>query len=99
MSDDFYHWQDRDLILHCHLQPGAKQSSICGRHGNRLKLRIAAPATEGKANTAVIAFLAQCFGVSKSQISITAGAQSRQKTLKIIAPQRLPEELTIASPL
>lgn len=98
MTADFYYWQDDILILRCHIQPGARQSSACGSHDGRLKLRIAAPAVAGKANSAVVAFLAENFKVRKSQISITSGGQSRQKTLKIIAPKRLPDEMAIHRP-
>ncbi len=94
----FYRWQDEDLLLHCHLQPGAKRSEFAGEHGGRLKLRIAAPAVEGKANAALIAFLAKAFGVAKRAVAIEAGELGRQKTLRIAAPQRLPVELGIPSP-
>jgi uncharacterized protein YggU (UPF0235/DUF167 family) len=38
------------VILDLHVQPGAKKSQFAGEHGGRIKLRLAAPAVEGKAN-------------------------------------------------
>lgn len=92
---DFYHWRGENLVLRCHVQPGAKINAFCGRHGDRLKLRINAPAVDGKANEGLIGFLAERFGVSKSAVQVVAGAQSRQKTLSIAAPRRFPEEVGI----
>lgn len=96
MVSPYYRWQDDILTLHCHIQPGAKRSEFCGQHGARLKLRIAAAAVDGKANAGLIEFVAKAFAVSKGEVAIETGAQSRQKTLKIRSPKRLPTELAIA---
>lgn len=98
MSKPFFQWQGDNLLLHCHIQPGAKSSGFSGQHGHRLKVRIAAPPAEGKANTALIAFVASQFDVAKHAVSITSGEQSRQKTLKIAAPKQIPEGLGITGP-
>lgn len=94
----FYRWQGDTLMLLCHLQPNARSSEFAGEHGGRLKIRIHAPAVEGRANAELIAFLAQQFGVAKQAVSIAAGAGSRQKTVAIAAPAQLPPALAIASP-
>ena len=52
---------------------------MSGQHGDELKLAITAPPVDGKANKAVIAYLAKFFGVTKSAVSITRGLQSRHK--------------------
>lgn len=65
--------------------PGARRSAVDGLHGRRLKLRIAAPAVEGKANKAVVEFLAGVLGVKKGQVSILRGETSREKTVRVEA--------------
>lgn len=96
MSEAFYHWRGDDLLLDCHLQPGAKSIGFAGQHGERLKIRISAPPVDGKANGMLLDFIAKSFGVSKRQVSLLSGQQSRQKRLLIESPQRLPEELGIS---
>ncbi len=91
----FYHWQDDDLLLDCHLQPGAKRAEFAGQHGERLKIRISAPPVDGKANDALIHFLADAFAVSRQQVSLLSGQSSRQKRLRIQTPRQLPAELGI----
>ncbi|PCC99327.1 DUF167 family protein [Halopseudomonas pelagia] len=94
----FYQWRGADLILDCHLQPSAKTLGFAGQHGERLKIRISAPPVDGKANLLLLAFLADEFAVSKQQVSLLSGQQSRQKRVLIQAPKRLPEGLEIAPP-
>ena len=65
------------------MQPGAKRSEFAGRHGERIKLRLAAPAVEGKANAALIEFLADYFGVPRRNVSILSGVKSRAKRVAI----------------
>lgn len=71
------------MILDLHVQPGAKRSEFAGEHGGRMKLRLAAPAVDGKANEALIEFLAAYFGVPKRNVRIAAGLKSRQKRVII----------------
>lgn len=71
------------MILELHVQPGASRSEFAGRHGERLKIRLAARAVDGKANEALIEFLAAHFKVRKSSVRITAGLRSRQKRVVI----------------
>jgi hypothetical protein len=71
------------LILELHVQPGAARSEFAGRHGERIKVRLAAPAVEGKANAALIAFLAGHFGVPRRNVRIAAGLKSRRKRVVI----------------
>lgn len=92
----WYRWDGQDLILDCHLQPKASKDEFAGLHGERLKIRLTAPPVEGKANAQLLAFLAVAFAVSKSQVSLESGQQSRQKRVRIRQPQRLPAELGLA---
>lgn len=65
------------------MQPGASRTEFAGRHGERIKVRLAARAQDGKANEALIEFLAQHYGVPKRSVRITAGLKSRQKRVVI----------------
>ncbi len=72
------------ILLHVHLQPNAKNNRMIGLHGKRLKIAIQAPAIDGKANEALIKFMAEQLKISKNQIQIKSGDKSRQKTLVIL---------------
>jgi hypothetical protein len=71
------------VILELHVQPGASRSEFAGRHGERIKIRLAARALDGKANAALIEFLAEHFKVPKSRVRIVSGLKSRQKRVII----------------
>jgi uncharacterized protein (TIGR00251 family) len=71
------------VILELHVQPGASRSEFAGRHGDRIKVRLAARATDGKANDALIEFLASHYGVSKRNVRILSGLKSRQKRVQV----------------
>lgn len=59
--------------------PKAKKNEIKGE-----KVYLKAPPVEGKANEALIAFLAEHFGVKKKQITIIKGEKSRNKVIGIV---------------
>lgn len=64
-------------------QPGARRTAIVGIYGEgetaQLKIAVQAPPLEGRANQALIAFLAETFSLSKSAVELTSGEQSRSK--------------------
>ena len=64
--------------------PRARKNEIVGIHGDALRIRLTAPPVEGRANEALIAFLAKRLGVRKSQVEIVVGATSRRKMIRII---------------
>jgi hypothetical protein len=66
-----------------HVQPGARRSEVAGRHGDRLKIRIAAPALDGRANDALVAFIADRLRVPKARIALVKGERSREKLLAV----------------
>src|SRR5919106_4792860 len=66
-------------VLAVHVQPGAGRTEVVGRHGDALKVRIAAPPTGGRANDAVVELVAKEFAVKKDAVRITSGTSSRQK--------------------
>ncbi|MDP2246439.1 DUF167 domain-containing protein [Pseudomonas sp.] len=93
----FYRWDGEDLILDCHLQPKASCDEFAGLHGERLKIRLTAPPVDGKANAKLLAFVADAFAVSKSQVSLESGQQSRQKRVRIKQPRQLPAVLELTA--
>lgn len=72
-----------DVVLTLHIQPGAKRSEVVGLHGEALKLRLAAPPVDGKANEALIAFVAQALGLPRSRVELVSGQSSRAKRLRV----------------
>jgi len=71
------------LILALYVQPCAKTSEVAGVVGKELKIRIAAPSIEDKANTELIRYLAILLKVPKSQIQIRRGLKSRHKIVEV----------------
>jgi len=87
----FYRWEGTDLILFIQVQPRASQTSIVGVHDDRLKLKISAAPVDGKANAEVCKILAKLFGIAKSKIIIQSGHTSRNKSIWIKSPPKLPD--------
>jgi len=69
--------------LKVYIQPRASANKVCGRHGDAIKIRITAPPVDGKANGMVIKFIAKLLKIPKSAVAVTAGQQSRSKTLTL----------------
>ena len=69
--------------LEVHLQPKAHRSEIVGLHGGALKIRIQAPPVEGKANEALLKFLAKVLGLPRKRLQILSGLTSRRKSIYI----------------
>jgi len=63
--------------------PNAKQTQLAGRHGDFIKIKIAAVPDKGKANKELINYLAKTLSVSQSEISIIRGHKNNRKTLKL----------------
>lgn len=83
------------LTLTIHAQPGAKKSEVAGLHGDALKIRIAAPPVEGKANEALIAFIAQLFDVPRKQVRLITGDTSRHKRVEVTGSAVGPDSIII----
>ena len=78
---------DRNVLcITLHVQPNARSTEIAGKHGDSLKVRVAAPALEGRANTLLIEFLRKKLDVPADRVTITRGARGRTKTVEILAP-------------
>jgi len=70
-------------VLELHVQPGAARSEFAGKHGERIKIRLAARAVDGKANKALVEFLAEHYRVPKRSVRIESGLKSRDKRVVI----------------
>lgn len=70
---------DRGVMLEVRVQPGARRTEIVGRHGDALKVRVAAPAVDGRANDELVVFLARTFGIRRNRVLIRFGSTGRRK--------------------
>ena len=83
MPDWYRVCADGTVQLRVHVQPGAKRTEVAGVHGESLKIRLAAPALEDRANEALVAFVAERFGVARRAVTLVAGAKSREKRVEV----------------
>jgi uncharacterized protein len=69
--------------LSVRLHPGARKNGVTGVHSGALKISLTAPPVDGKANEAVIAFLADALHLPRARVALVAGATSRAKMVRI----------------
>lgn len=74
---------DGAVVLTLHVQPNARKTEFCGLHGDALKIRLAAPPVDGKANQALIEFLADFCGTGRSSVRLVSGQSGRSKRIRI----------------
>lgn len=89
-------WCRRDatgLRIAVRVQPRAGADRICGVHGGRLKIRIAAAPVDEAANERLRRFIARLFGVPRASVSLLQGARLRDKLLCVAGVDRLPPAL------
>ena len=70
-------------VVRLHVAPGAGRTAVVGRHGDAVKVRVAAPPEGGRANDAVVALVAATFDVKLAQVSLISGEASRAKRVQI----------------
>jgi uncharacterized protein (TIGR00251 family) len=83
-------------LLALHVQPGAKRTEVAGPYAERLKLRLQAPPVDGKANAALLAFLADRIGTARSAVQLLRGETARDKDVLLRVPERTAQEITDA---
>lgn len=71
------------FCLFLHIQPGAKKNEIVGLHGDALKIRLAAPPVDGKANSALLSALADWLNLPKNALMLKSGQTSRRKVVRV----------------
>ena len=72
-------------LLRLHVHPGAKSTEIAGLHGDRLKVRLAAPPVKGKANRELCTYISSRLNIPRSAVTLARGATGRQKELLVDA--------------
>lgn len=73
----------RVLTLTLHIQPGAKASGFAGLHGDALRVRVAAPAVDNKANAALLAYLRAALDLPAGVLELRQGTTARRKVVAI----------------
>jgi len=73
-----------DAVLTVYVQPRSSRNCITGAHGDALKICITTPPVDGKANKAIIDFLAKFFRIPKSSVILQSGETSRHKKIKLM---------------
>ncbi|KTC89609.1 DUF167 domain-containing protein [Fluoribacter dumoffii] len=89
----WYQRDVKDVTLHLYVQPGAKKTEIIGIHEGELKIRLNTPPIEGRANKALLQYIAQLFKVPVRQVILKRGDKSRHKTLLVIDTGVDPDDL------
>ena len=95
---DLYDEGADGVVLRVHVQPGAGRSAVVGRHGDALKVRVAAPPVEGRANEATRALLVDALGLATADVELTGGELSRAKRFRLrgIDPEEADKRLRVA---
>ncbi len=73
----------KEVFLKVYLQPKSSKNEMVGPYRDGIKVKVTAPPIEGKANEALIKFLAKEFKISASSIEILRGHNSREKIMRI----------------
>ncbi len=74
---------DDGVIISVKVQPNASQAEVVGRHGDHIKVLIAAPAEGGKANAALCSLFAEVLNVKRRDVVVVSGATGRIKLIKV----------------
>lgn len=77
------------MILHLKAKPGSKVDQLFYDAAGQLNAKIKAPAQDGKANAYLVEFLAQQFGIAKSNVTIVAGFTNPHKRIDIAADEEV----------
>lgn len=96
MPDNWYRRDGDDITLTLHVQPGAKRSEFAGLHGKALKIKLAAPPVEGRANEMLLKFIAGLFDVPLRRVTIQSGEKSRNKVILVQSSCIAPESIITA---
>jgi uncharacterized protein len=83
MNPDFARDVADGCTLAVRVHPGARKNGVTGVHADALKIALTAPPVDGKANEALIAFLADALRLPRARFAIMSGITSRAKTVRI----------------
>lgn len=93
MSATWYVQNNNIITLKAYVQPGAKKNEITGLHNQALKIRLTTPAIKGRANAALLKYIAELFDVPNANIILKRGDTSRYKTIEIHHSHINPDDL------
>jgi uncharacterized protein (TIGR00251 family) len=85
-----------DWLLSVRVQPRAARTEFAGMQADRLRVRLNAPPVDGRANAALIEFVAAACGVSKSRVTLEHGSTGREKCLRVHGLAEIPAALQCA---
>ena len=80
--------KDGSIFFFVQIRAGAKREGIAGEIDGAVKIEVTAPPHEGKANAAVVKFLASSLGIAKSKVEIVSGEKSKKKRIKVEGVER-----------
>jgi uncharacterized protein (TIGR00251 family) len=75
--------RDGRVVLSLSVVPNAKRTAVDGLHDGALRVRLAAPPIEGRANEALVAWLAKSLGVARRDVELLRGESSRRKQVAV----------------
>ncbi|MCG5547548.1 DUF167 domain-containing protein [Halorhodospira halochloris] len=93
----WWQWRNQTLVLRLKLQPRSSQEKLGAPWNGLLKVYINAPPVDGAANDRLVRLIAKHCGVPKSNIRITNGVKSKEKTVEVEAPRKLPPPLDVCA--
>jgi uncharacterized protein (TIGR00251 family) len=91
------HRDGADWLLDVRVQPRASRTEFAGLFGDRLKVRLQAPPVDGRANAALLEFVAEACHLAKSRVTLEAGQASRDKRVRLHGVDALPAALQRAT--
>ena len=89
----WYHCDNHIVTINVYIKPNAKCTKIAGLHGNALKILLASPPIDGRANKELLKYIATLFDVIKSQVKIKNGEKSRHKIISITGSKINPQTI------
>ena len=82
-----------DLLLEVRVQPRASRTEFAGLMGDRLRIRLNAPPVDGRANAALVEFVAGECGLARSRVTLERGQTGRDKRLRLHGVAAIPDAL------
>jgi len=82
--------------LRIRVAPGSRRVGVAGRLGEKWKLRVTAPAEDGRANDAVVRLLADTLGVPRRRVALVSGHGARDKVVELEGVERAEAERRLA---
>jgi len=82
LNTDLFDATSAGPVLRVHVQPGARSTGVVGVHGDALKVRLAAPPHEGRANQALLTLLAERLGFERNGLAVVSGISARRKRVR-----------------